>query len=405
MKSYTSETDVSFVQTKILGLLDFCKGLAIAWVFLFHCYRGGWFGWQGVHIFIVLSGFGLTYSCLQKGDNFSWKQWYIKRFEKVLPTYWVVCLFGFLIMLCHYIFTNEDIAKNFLKAAIQLKLDILVFSKLSHQTIFALPNSALWFIPLILGYYLVFPWLYTRTLKDETTKGYLSILLGVVALEFIYRGITIYWLDGFPIGYENRFDALSLEPIKPLNRLIDSWIMPFQLQAPFALFPSRIGEFMLGMIGAILLAKNPQKFTNIFLDCRMGLTGVFIWLAGYCLVYVGLWGWIFADFIISLGLVLWVVNLAWIFQQRWGFLFITLSQLGIWSYYIFLTHDIFVYVYWESLPAIGLDIDSLSWSTNNIVRLGFIMFGTWATSCLLLKFDKSRLPHLMIKNSLTRAVK
>ena len=79
------KTDTAVVQSNVLSLLDFCKGLAIAWVFLFH-YEPGWFGWQGVHVFIVLSGFGLTYSCLKKSDNISWKQWYLSRFEKILPT-------------------------------------------------------------------------------------------------------------------------------------------------------------------------------------------------------------------------------------------------------------------------------------------------------------------------------
>lgn len=77
-----------------LSLLDFCKGLAIILVVLFH-YSKTWFGWQGVHLFIVLSGFGLTYSCLKKNETISWKHWYIRRAERILPVYWLLSLFGF----------------------------------------------------------------------------------------------------------------------------------------------------------------------------------------------------------------------------------------------------------------------------------------------------------------------
>ena len=78
-----SNTNSSVPDPNILKLLDFCKGIAIASIVLFH-YKDGWFGWQGVHIFIVLSGFGLTYSCLKKPEITYLNQWYLKRFEKIM---------------------------------------------------------------------------------------------------------------------------------------------------------------------------------------------------------------------------------------------------------------------------------------------------------------------------------
>ena len=64
------------MKSNVLNLTDFCKGLAIALVVLVH-YRGGWFRWQGVHIFIVLSGLGLAYSCAKQPQTFSWTDWFI----------------------------------------------------------------------------------------------------------------------------------------------------------------------------------------------------------------------------------------------------------------------------------------------------------------------------------------
>ncbi len=54
--------------TPVLTLLNLCKGLAIIWIVLIH-WRPEWFGfgWQGVHVFIVVSGFA--------EDNLNTKVW------------------------------------------------------------------------------------------------------------------------------------------------------------------------------------------------------------------------------------------------------------------------------------------------------------------------------------------
>lgn len=399
--SYKTESGIS--EPIVLSLIDFCKGLAIAWIFFFH-FQPSWFGWQGVHVFIVLSGFGLTYSCRKKNEKILWKKWYLKRFERILPTYWLVSLSGFLIMVCVYILKRQDVAANVFKSVISIFLGLFLLQNFSYQTIFYPPTSdPLWFVPLIVGCYLVFPWLYNLTLKFQTTKGYLSILLGVAAIEFIYRAIAIYWLDGYPIGFENPLlGDLSLLPLQPLNKLPDTSLMPWQLQAPFGLFLARIAEFVLGMLGGSILVQNSQKFHNIFVNSWMGIVGVFIWLAGYALVFVGLWGWIFADFIISLGLILWVVNLALLVQQRFSFFFVKLSQLDSWSYYIFLSHSTFLYLSWEIEANLAVDKNFLT--ITKISLLGFSIIGTWVASWLLMKFDKSRFPKLIIQKTIARFV-
>jgi peptidoglycan/LPS O-acetylase OafA/YrhL len=399
----TSTSNIAISQLNVLSLLDFCKGLAIVWVVLFH-YQPEWFGWQGVHVFIVLSGFGLTYSCLKKPGNIAWKQWYVRRSERILPLYWLVSISGFLIMLCLYLFT-KDIAANGITSTKNLILNIFLLRNLSIKTIFSPPNDPLWFIPLIVGFYLVFPWLYHLILKYKTFRSRLVILLAILAIEFMYRVLSIYYLDGAPVGYEQHLlHGLSISPLKPLNNIPDTFFLfPFQLQAPFGLFPSRIAEFMLGMLGASLLVQNSQKFHNIFLNYRIGLVGVLIWLAGCSLIFTGLWGWIFADFLIALGLILWIVNLAGIFQQRFSFLFRKISQLGIWSYYIFLSHGIFVYLFLERQPTLIGGANSLSLSfLKKILALVILIILTWGYSWVLIKFDQSKFPKLIIQKTIAR---
>jgi len=47
------------------------------------------FGYQGVHIFFILSGFGLAYSRILKPDE-SWSIFIRKKFFRLYPTYWIL---------------------------------------------------------------------------------------------------------------------------------------------------------------------------------------------------------------------------------------------------------------------------------------------------------------------------
>ena len=80
--------------TDTVGLLDFCKGVAIVWIVLVHILHG-WFGWQGVHVFIILGGFTLAHASLNREQQLTWKQWFLKRALRILPAYWLVATAGF----------------------------------------------------------------------------------------------------------------------------------------------------------------------------------------------------------------------------------------------------------------------------------------------------------------------
>lgn len=387
----------------VLSLIDFCKGLAIVLVFLFH-YSKTWFGWQGVHIFIVLSGFGLTYSCLNK-QNISWKHWYIKRAERILPVYWLVSLFGFLFLTCINL-RQDNLAINFVESLGRLILDLSLLRNFYYKTIFNYPNDQLWFVPLIVGMYMIFPWLYKLIIKHRTIKNYLIILIGAITTEFIYRATSIYLLDGAPVGFQTPLWGLPLQ-IEPLNLIPNNFLFPFQLHAPFGQFPARIAEFTLGMIGAVLFVENKHIFNKIFSNSMLVL-GIVIWLAGYTLVYVGLWGWIFASFLIALGIILWTINLAWFCQQKFSLLFLNFSHLGKWSYYIFLTHSVFIHIF-EFQVFNNVETSFLSnlpvFLLIKIWIFGCIVFATAIASWLVMQFDKSKLPKLITQRSIAQVIK
>lgn len=298
-----SNSEIQFFGNKpnVLYLLDFCKGLAILGIFLVHYpgQLGIWFGWQGVHIFIVLSAFGLTYSCLNKNQTILWKQWYLRRAERILPSYWLVVMVRFIIIfffeIYQYVFKHSYLSNSFFKLIGITIVDLLLLRNLKAGTESHYPNLPLWYVPFIVSFYLVFPWLYKQIAKSRTAKTYIVVLLVAASVEFIYRAISIYWFDSIPIAYS--YDLLKAFPKS--NLPVTSQQMPFGL---FGLFPSRIGEFVLGMIGAFVFVKNPEKFNNIILNVWVGVAGVLIWLAGNVLLSVGLWGWVFSDFLIAIGM-------------------------------------------------------------------------------------------------------
>ncbi len=96
--------------TKLYGL-DHLRALAILQVFLFHYFilSGGepaWlpdaakFGWTGVDLFFVLSGFLIASPLLKQlkqGEPLSLRNFFIKRFFRILPAFWVVLALYFCI--------------------------------------------------------------------------------------------------------------------------------------------------------------------------------------------------------------------------------------------------------------------------------------------------------------------
>jgi peptidoglycan/LPS O-acetylase OafA/YrhL len=88
--------------------LDHLRALAITLVFLFH-YRlfahpdwvdtVGSFGWTGVDLFFVLSGYLIAHQVFTdvQQHRFSVRTFFIKRFFRILPAYWVVLILYFAI--------------------------------------------------------------------------------------------------------------------------------------------------------------------------------------------------------------------------------------------------------------------------------------------------------------------
>jgi peptidoglycan/LPS O-acetylase OafA/YrhL len=386
----------------VFDLLDFCKGIAILGIFFVH-WRPAWFGWQGVSVFIVLSGFGLTAACLRHGVA-SWKDWYLRRFRRILPSYWLVSGCGYLTVVGLYFFQGKS-----LSIALLLPLDLL-FKTLFLLDIFLLmpvvtldPNGALWFIPFIIGFYLLFPLLF-KGLNRSTLRGVLGFCLGMISVQWLYTAVMIGWFDGLPLGmghYARWFPVLGV----PFDRLPPT--VPFQGTYPFISCLARLGELGLGMMGAIALDRHRQRFQQLVVHPGTGFAGGLIWLSGNALIFRGFWGWIFADFVIAFGLILALVNLAALAQKKLPLLFHTVQSLGVWSYYIFLTHFLIIFIV-QKLDDLIFPMVQDVWFGTKVLRLAGLLgmiLCTGIATWLLRRFDRSKAADIVFQQTVARLMR
>ncbi len=83
--------------------LDLLRAIAVVWTMLFHSFLvgglgGDWawaqrYGWMGVDLFFVLSGFLISSQVLKplaNGSRFSFVEFYLRRAFRILPAFWAV---------------------------------------------------------------------------------------------------------------------------------------------------------------------------------------------------------------------------------------------------------------------------------------------------------------------------
>lgn len=170
---------------KRIELVEFLKGYSILTIILFHFLQrlqipniGGkliGFGGTGVHLFILLSGFGLYYSHVHKSLGF--KAFLKKRISKVYFPYIVIVLVSALIALFIPIYQNSWYA---------LGGHIFLY-KMFDESIIGSYGYPLWFISMIIQFYLVF-YLLVWVKEKIGNKWFLVICL---LLSFLWTGLVI----------------------------------------------------------------------------------------------------------------------------------------------------------------------------------------------------------------------
>jgi peptidoglycan/LPS O-acetylase OafA/YrhL len=143
------------IQTKKRKILfiDFAKGFAMLSIVVFHFFspyttgifsKAIMFAGAGVHVFILLSGFGLALSSV----NLKLKSFYIKRFTKILIPYYIAVIIIFLFNLHFNFYKENDLYALF---------GHILFYKMFDSTIVGSFGGQFWFISTIIQFYIFFP--------------------------------------------------------------------------------------------------------------------------------------------------------------------------------------------------------------------------------------------------------
>lgn len=108
-----------------------------------------------------------------------------------------------------------------------------------------------------------------------------------------------------------------------------------------------------------------------------------------------------------LGIILWFVNLGSLLQKKLSAFFSKMNQLGVWSYYIFLTHYLLVFITqkMDDILTPLLNNSPIGIKVLRVSLFGAIIVGTWITSGIVQRFDCSQFSDLMIQKTFVKVLK
>ncbi len=309
--------------------------------------NAGWLGEQGVQLFLIASGFGLTWSLLQRNgekSSQSWLLFYQRRLWKLYPLWWFV----------HGLFL---IISLLLKKGMALNQPQFYFSLLGLRVTpetFYYFSPSWWFIGLLIQLYLIFPLLY----RGLQRWGAMPLLLGTSTIALTIRGIGLY-LIGDPY---------------------------LELWSRGNIFITRLPEFVLGMVVAAWFHHAPEVTERWFRSPKSWSIGLVLYALGMVGAFT-LWGMSVSPFLLGAGLLMVLyplLNQPWMDQiDRLG-----LRWVGQHSYGLFLVHHP---VLMRCIPQNTVSVRSfMGIILSVIVMVSLTLFIEWGVQFLGQKWDASQ---------------
>ena len=355
-----------------LGWLDVMKGLSILWIVFFHFFttyddnhmgwpldRGffanfidhchpaslsEWIGctaeacWVGavklglhaVSVFLVLSGFGLTYSLTKPGAvEKGWKTWYLRRVLRLFPMYWIAHL---IYLISPFVARPEPIDYRFLLSFFGDRVYPL-------DTIMFYMNPAWWYFGLLLQLYIAFPFLFR--LLQKAGPGW---FLAITAL----------------ITFGSRYVMLVVHPVH------GNYVQG-------AFFTARLWEFASGMFLGVYFRSRPGIMMERLFSGPALAAGIALYALGL-LSYPGLYGsgltYSFTDGLIGTGLFIILAHAA-----RWCAMVPTVSKglayVGVYSYSLYLLHQPYVIYFGERMRC--MELGAFTAAAGAIIAVIFLL--------------------------------
>jgi len=272
MTKFTVDADTQ-IHKKLHGL-DHLRTLAIAYVFLFHYFilsdgQPGWlpdfakFGWTGVDLFFVLSGFlisSLLFLQISRGKSISFGTFFLKRFFRIVPAFLVTVALYF----CIPAFREKEALPSiwkFLTFTQNLGLNLKDFGTFSHAWSLCVEEHFYLFLPVIL--------ILLRSTK-LFHKGYWLLLL-LFAFGFAIRFYSFTELYFPKSTHQYNWMFWYKYVYYPTYNRFDGLLIGVSIAAVYRFLPtfwntiSRFGNWLLLLslvilISANFLCENQQTF-------------------------------------------------------------------------------------------------------------------------------------------------
>jgi len=247
---------------KLLGL-DHLRALAITYVVLFHYQKFGhpdWvnkvgeFGWTGVDLFFVLSGYliaGQLFDDIVNEKTLSIQVFFTKRFFRIIPSYLVVVMLYFAFPSLR---EREQMASlwRYLTFTLNFGLDIKNIGTFTHA----------WSLCIEEQFYLVLPIFILLLTKLNIGKKAIYVLLGLFLSGFLIRYLNWHYFIE-PNLLSDSFRTLFYKIIYyPTYNRLDGLLIGVSIAGLYTFYP--------------FIKESINKYSNFLM-----LTGVIILIGAY----------------------------------------------------------------------------------------------------------------------------
>ena len=209
-----------------------------------------------VHLFFVLSGYGLTMAYFRK--SLTWGAWARGRFVRVVVPYWFAVVITFVLADLSRFWTPDGGQTSF---SYMTLLSYLTFLRNFYEPGWTL-NWTLWFMPVIIGLYVFFPVM----IQVVKRSGVAALIILSLVISFGSIAAAVYW--GYAVDHQAALPLFFVDEFA--LGMVMAWVAFYH--------PARLRRFMevryffLGLAVyavASLISRyewlgRAQRFTTIF---------------------------------------------------------------------------------------------------------------------------------------------
>ena len=295
--------------------------------------RVGGFGWTGVDLFFVLSGFlisGQLFAAIAKGKAISMKEFFIKRFFRIIPPYLLVLVLYFAFPAVSE-WGHLSPMWRYLTFTLNFGLDLKKYGTFSHA----------WSLCVEEQFYLVLPLFFLLFTRFKAGSKAIYCIVGLFIAGFVVRLLSWNYLIAPHLETDSFGPAFNRFIYYPTYNRLDGLLTGVSIAGLFTFYPN---------------VKNyVNKFSNVYL-----VAGLVLLVAAY---FVGTPFQSFSTSIFGFPLIAIAYGLivaamvcpSNIFYSARSFI---TSQLAALSYAIYLSHKIVIHVTQTQLVKLGLDKNS-----------------------------------------------